>query len=245
MKLPNGYGSVVKLSGTRRRPYAVKVSYWEAEPGRQPKRRQKYLGYFSDKKAALAYLAEYNSGNVVKEHIPYTNVLTFAELYEKWKSYRKSLKNAPGEASWKNYGIAFGFFAAVHDKKITNIKPQDLQDCISAKSSKSKSTIGNMRALVNGMWNYALMNEYVDKNITERLVYEYTMTGAPVHTRFLDSEISALWDALWTIPNVDIVLIYIYTGMRPSELLNITVEDVHLDEWNENRGWQKPDHPSP
>jgi len=27
MKLPNGYGSVVKLGGNRRKPYAVKVSY--------------------------------------------------------------------------------------------------------------------------------------------------------------------------------------------------------------------------
>lgn len=32
MKLPNGYGSVVKLSGKRRAPFAVRISYIEETP---------------------------------------------------------------------------------------------------------------------------------------------------------------------------------------------------------------------
>lgn len=53
---------------------------------------------------------------------------------------------------------------------------------------------------------------------------------APIHTRFTDKEIALLWEILWAINNVDIVLIYIYTGCRPVELLDIKSEDVHLDE---------------
>lgn len=121
MKMPNGYGSVVKLKGNRRKPYAVRVSYRCEEDG-IVKRKKKYLAYFTKRESALQYLAEMNGSNVIPEHQKYTDILTFAELYEKWKSYRKSLKNAPGAATWKNYDIAFQHFAAVHDLKIINIK---------------------------------------------------------------------------------------------------------------------------
>lgn len=170
MKMPNGYGSVVKLSGTRRKPWAVRISYLEEQKNGTVRRKQKYLAYFAEQKSALTYLAEYNNGIVVKE----------------------------------------------------------LQDCLTAQSSKSCATIGNMRAILRGMWQYAIANEYTEKDITQHLVFDFTESGVPIHTRFTDDEICKLWDALWTVNNVDIVLIYIYTGLRPSELLDIESSNVHL-----------------
>ena len=87
-----------------------------------------------------------------------------------------------------------------------------------------------MRAVVRGMWGYAVANEYVDTDITQHLIFEHTDSDTPIHTRFTDKEITLLWDSLWTINNVDIILIYIYTGCRPVELLDIKSEDVHLKE---------------
>ena len=52
-----------------------------------------YLAYFAKPEMAYTYLAEYNSGAVVPEHMKYSDSPTFAEMYEKWKKYRKSLKN--------------------------------------------------------------------------------------------------------------------------------------------------------
>lgn len=46
-----------------------------------------------------------------------------------------------------------------------------------------------MRAVVRGMWNYAMMNEYVEKDITKFLVFESTQSSTPIHTRFSDKEI--------------------------------------------------------
>ena len=229
MKMPNGYGSVVKLSGKRRKPWAVRISYMENIPGKPPKRKKKYIGYFSEQKNAIAFLAEYNNGAIVKEHQKYADSPTFAEMYGKWKKYRKSLKSNPVDSTWRNYEIAFERFSALHHKKIVTLRAQDLQDVFSASSSKSKSTIGSMRAIVRGMWSYAIMNEYTENDITQHLIFDATEAGTPIHTRFTDKEIKALWDALWTINNVDIVLIYIYTGLRPVELLEIKSEDVHLD----------------
>ena len=228
MKLPNGYGSVVKLKGNRRKPWAVKISVMDEVNG-IPKRKQKYLAYFSEQKHALEYLAEYNSGAVVKEHQRYVDIPTFAELYDKWVRYRKGLKNHPADSTWKNYDIAFNMYAPLHDKKIISIRSQELQDCINRYSNKSKSTVGNMRAIVRGMWQYAVMNEYTEKDITQVLIFEGAEPGVPIHTRYTDKEIKALWEALGVINNVDIILIYIYTGMRPSELLDIPAENVFLD----------------
>lgn len=228
MKLPNGYGSVVKLPGNRRRPWAIRISVMEEVNG-IPKRKQKYIAYFADQRRALEYLTEYNSGAVVKEHQKYADIPTFAELFEKWVRYRKGLKNHPTEDTWRNYRIAFNMYCPLHDKKIISIRSQELQDCINRYSNKSKTTIGNMRAIVRGMWQYAIMNEYAEKDITQVLVFEGAEPGIPIHTRFTDQEVKALWDALGVINNVDIVLIYIYTGMRPSELLDMEVENVFLD----------------
>ena len=57
MKNPNGYGSVVKLSGNRRRPYAVRKTLGINEKG--------YpiyicLAYTATREEGLLILAEYN-----------------------------------------------------------------------------------------------------------------------------------------------------------------------------------------
>ncbi len=230
MKMPNGYGSVVKLSGKRRKPWAVRISYMDESPDGVIKRKQKYLAYFVKQESALQYLTEYNNGSVVTEHIKYSDVPTFAELYGKWKKYKKSLKDKLSDSTWRNYEIAFNHLAPLHPVKIINIRADDMQECLNAHNHQSKSTIGNMRALLKGVYAYAVMNEYVEQDLTQFLQFEYTETSTSIHSRFSDEEIELLWQKLYVVNNVDIVLIYIYTGMRPTELLEVLTENVHLDE---------------
>lgn len=229
MKLPNGYGSVVKLSGKRRKPYAVRISVFDDVNGVKVRRR-KYLEYFSTQKEALAYLSDYNKGLAVTEHTNYSDLLTFKDLYDKWIEYRWGFKNHPGENTKRSYHAAFNYFFSIHDRKIATLRASDLQDCLTAARDKSESTITNMGIVVRGMWKYALSNEYLDRDITVGLVYEFNSPASPKHTRFTDSEINTLWKSLGKVPNVDIVLIYIYTGMRLVELLGIRRENIHLDE---------------
>lgn len=230
MKLPNGYGSVVKLSGKRRKPYAVRISYLKEFPDGTAKRKRKYLEYFARQDMALKWLAEYNNGHVVKEHSKYTQSPTFSEMYEKWKRWKKGLKQQLTPATWKNYDIAFKHLSDIHQRKVITIKTNDLQECFNRWNHKSSTTIGSMRALVKGVFSYAVMNEYIDSDPTEHLVYEYVKTTQSIHSRFSDEEIAELWKQCYVINNVDIILIYIYTGMRPTELLEMLTENVHLKE---------------
>lgn len=230
MKLPNGYGSVIKLGGNRRKKFAVRISCIDVNlEEKEVKQKYKYIGYFEKREAALKYLAEYNAGHPVKEHQKYTDVLTFEELYEKWKDYRKALKTQLSDSTWKNYEIAFSHFEDIHLRKITTLKPIDLQECLNKWNTKSKTTIGSMRTVLKSMFSYAMMQELIDTDSTIHLIYEYTKPTESKHSRFSDEEIQKLWDNLYEINNVDIVLIMIYTGLRPTELLNIATENVFLD----------------
>lgn len=282
MRMPNHYGSVCKLTGKRRKPYAVRTSsiqeyvevYMTDTPedvARELKRlgfkwkknreawvavrtdrakefadalvdeydvkigvsfRQtyKFHAYFERPELAYSYLAELNNGNVVPEHKRFSESPTFAEMYAMWKKYRVSLKKQISDSTWRNYEIAFNHLAPLHQKKFLAIRTADAQEVLNSYNHKSSSTIGNMRAVLKSMYSYARMNGYVDTDITEFLVYEWTDTDTEIHAPYTMEEIGILWQKLYEVNNVDIILIYIYTGMRPSELLNVLTENVHLDE---------------
>ena len=58
MKHPNGYGSIFKLSGNRRNPFAVRITTGWDDDGKQV---YEYLGYFPSRKKAMVALADYNN----------------------------------------------------------------------------------------------------------------------------------------------------------------------------------------
>ena len=84
MKLPNGFGTVYKLSGNRRNPYvARKTKGWKINP-ETGKIKQTYItiGFYSTRKEALTALAEFNAN-------PYdmdAGKVTFEDIYERWSS---------------------------------------------------------------------------------------------------------------------------------------------------------------
>lgn len=123
---------------------------------------------------AYTYLTEYNSGAVVPEHMKCSDSPTFEEMYEKWKKYRKSLKNQISDSTWRNYEIAFNHFSELHDCKFISIRTNDLQQCLIAYNHKSQTAISFRRDVLKAVYQYAKLNEYIDRDLTEGLVYEWT-----------------------------------------------------------------------
>ena len=102
MKLPNGYGSVVKLSGKRRKPYMVrKTTGYRIDPVKEKKIAEYIIiGYARTKSEGLEMLADYN-------HNPYDTKaakMTFSEVYEEW-----SKKKYPtvSESNVKGYTASY------------------------------------------------------------------------------------------------------------------------------------------
>lgn len=93
VRLPNGFGSIVTLSGNRRRPFQARKT-----KGFNEKEYPIYetIGYFETWMDAFTALTIYNQNNgasMVKYETPKTceNDITFSEVYEKW--YQRKYNN--------------------------------------------------------------------------------------------------------------------------------------------------------
>ena len=94
MKRANGTGCVMKLSGNRRRPYAVRVSYME-RPGLW---KQRYLSYHRTAKEAQGALDQYMG----KTTEPQTLAITMGQVYDQWSALKYAKENAASIASYKS-----------------------------------------------------------------------------------------------------------------------------------------------
>ncbi|MBQ8559088.1 MAG: tyrosine-type recombinase/integrase [Tyzzerella sp.] len=230
MKMPNGYGSVVNLGKNRRKPWAVRVTTgYRLNANGTCTQTYKYLEYFEKRKDAFAYLAAYNSGQVVKEHEALSDIPTFKEIYESWIEYKKSRKKPISNSTARNYDIAFNMLSDIHHKRINIITLDDLNLNVAKYSDKSKSTLGFIRTVLKQSFDYAIKRGHIEKNITNYVDYEYTESEEEIHKDFSLEEIEKLWELLPLYPDIKFALILCYTGMRPQEMVKIKTENVFIN----------------
>lgn len=213
MKNANGYGSITKLSGKRRRPWAiVKTTGW-TEDG---KRIRQYLGYYRTRAEAVKALADYNDN-------PYDiSGYSFAELFAKWSLYKYPTISRSNISS---YNASYNKCEALHDQKIQTLKFEDLQKCIDPLSPASGK---KMKILFCQMYEYAEKRNLIGRNFT-RLLEVKPEEQSDLHMRFTDAELSQLWDHS-NDEYVAVILMLIYSGVRPGELFALETKDVNLDE---------------
>lgn len=213
---PNGYGCVTKLKGNRSKPWIVKVTIYDEEGHA----KQIPVGYTETEEQGNIMLAQYNNNpwNIDR------NKITLVELYNRWEkiklpklgiSLQKVLKSAFKNCS-KYYGM-----------KYRNIKAYQMQDCID-NCGKGYSTQGSIKNLWGHLDRFAFECDIIDK------MYSTLTTAPPIpetnRTPFTPEQIEQLWkikDDDW----VNMVLIYLYTGFRMNELLNMKTEQVNIKDW--------------
>lgn len=216
MRKPNGYGSIKKLSGNRRRPFVFVVSI---------EGKQKPIAYFCTHVEAEIYAAEYNKKH--KNKILSGHQVTFAELYYRWLPFHKD-KYQPAKTTLCSYNVAFNHCYSLHDMPLRKIKYYHLQDVIDSTKRKglSYSSCKKIRSLISLMFKYAIMMEYCNKNYASLLNLGKNKSIRP-HKPFTRQKINKLWSNL-NIDGIDTILILIYSGMRIGELLNLTKDNVYL-----------------
>lgn len=224
MKLPNGYGSVYKLSGKRRKPWIVrKTAGWQFdENGKKSKQMYETIGYFATRQEALTALANYNQNPYDIEQ----NSVTFSELYEKWSDvhYQKI-----SESTVKNYINAYKHLKVLYSMKFCEIKANHIEGAINnERCGDSVKVI--MRLLCKQLFDYAIRYEIVEKNYAAISDTITSTTPSIIRTEFTNNEIKTLWDNL-DVPLVNIVLVSIYSGWRPSEIINLKNSDLDLENW--------------
>jgi len=222
MKLPNGYGSVHKLSGKRRKPWAVrKTDSWTIEDGKLI-RTYKYIGYYETRQAALQALAHYN-----ENPFDVSPDITFEEVYERWseKKFEEiSISNISG------YKASYKLCSALYKTRFADLKLAHLQGVVDA-SKRNYPTKKKLKVLFNQLFDYAVMNEIIGR---DKQIVEYVNIGkeekSTKHYRFTDKEIDTMWR--WSENNeyVGVILMLIYSGVRPGELFNVKKNKVNLEE---------------
>lgn len=215
MKKPNGYGSIKKLSGNRRRPYMFVVY----EDG-----KQKPIEYFCSHLEAEIYAADYNKQRGKQLH---GHKITFAELYHRWLPFHID-KYQPSKSTLSSYRNAYNHCRALHDLHIDKIKYIHLQEVIDfvRKKGLSYSTCKKIRSTLSLMFKYAIMMDLVEKSYVNLLNLGRNKAVRP-HKPFTRQKINRLWNNVDEY-GVDTVLILIYTGMRVGELLELTKDNVSL-----------------
>lgn len=216
MRLPVGYGSVYKLSGKRRKPYVVMITKGWTDEGKQIK---EIIGYTTTKKEGVALLHNYHTN-------PYDideSKLTFEDLYKKWYEW-KFKNNDLSKKSEMRYSNAFKYYISIKDIPFIDINILMIQEVIDS-CSKGYATKSDIKSLYCQLYDYAKVLNLPVKPIATKYLKIGNQVKSTLHKPFTEEEIELLWNN--RDETVDLILINIYTGMRPTELLK--PKEVHKD----------------
>lgn len=214
---PNGYGSVTKLKGNRSRPWVVKVTLYDGEgTGKQVP-----VGYAETEEKAMMLLAQYNNNpwEIDRERI------TLAILFQRWEEIKMPKLGASNAACLK---AAYKHCSKYYGMKYRAMKSFHMQECIDS-CGKGYSTQANIKKLFGHLDKFAFELDIIDKMYSQLITVSETVPET-TRTPFTQDQVNELWKLQdQGEPWVDTVLMYLYTGFRLNELLNLKVEQIDLE----------------
>lgn len=261
MRNPNGYGTVRHYKGKRRNPYGafitqgyqicpklpeisflrdfltedeylpIKEKYdaYKANLPIKARAKEQCLGWFKTRKDAMMALAEYNRN-------PYSldeQAATFADVFQLLCETKLS-NSAPATIS--TYKARYARCSSLYDMRFADIREKDLQHVLDGCRGMSIGTISGVYTLFRSMYAMALNNGIVQRDYSQNVSFDRRTAKKPKEKKVLPPDLIA---SLWRSENshADAMLVLLYTGLRASELLALTDDDIHLEErWMHVRG---------
>jgi integrase len=247
---PNNTGTVVKLSGKRRTPFCARVMSDERDiiTG---KKKQICIGTFATREEALNALSLYSlkkSNSITNEDARNIAPNLFDRIQEKTKKHVPTFKNIYhildeeefsklSKSARNGYGSWIKHFETIYNRPIDNITLADLQYVFDNDKSKNGTQM-HMKVLCSKIFEYAVIHQYISRD------FDYTsyirtaeFKQSAKHYPFTMDEIKKLKTI--NTSEAHLILIYIYTGLRAGELLNISRSNIHIDEYCNDDGSNK------
>lgn len=195
-------GSVYKLQGRRRKPWAA------AKSGQ-------IIGCYETKTAALEALEKLSGRDITERYN-----MTFEEVFEAWKAEHYKTITQSGVAS---YNRAFDVFEPLHGQKFRTFRTADFQRVIDQHMEKKHSTVSKYKQLITQMSQWAMREEVITTDFAKYVrLPEVQKVEKEICT---DDDIKKLeQDGSET---ARIVLMLLATGMRIGELFSLPVENYH------------------
>lgn len=215
LRFPNGFGSIKRLSGHRRRPY-VAVKSIEG--------KQKPLAYFKTYEEAFQYLLKLNGGRITRRN---STDITFEELYTEWADQKFDKISKSGI---NGYETAFKHCRKIWRMPMNEVRYKVVQSVIDdmRRSGLSYSSQKKLKTLFYQLYDYGVKLDILDKNYAQYVELdprEYKHKKRP----YSQKEIATLWQHAKE-PGVQEILMLIYSGVRIGEMLALKTADVHLSE---------------
>lgn len=218
MRRANGSGSVYKMTHKPlRKPYRAVITIGEDEEGRMIR---KTVGTFRTAREALEFLKNYKGDPTVFEK----QDVTFGTCF-KWMKADKERQGITA-STLANYDLAERRLDELMDMPIGDVKLIHLQRIVDDNKESSRSTINKIVLAMSATFVTAIKHD-IDVKDYSKFVVRPPAEESTIHSAYTPEEILALWQ------NQDeginkLKLIYIYTGMRPRELINLRVENTYL-----------------
>ena len=237
-RLPNGFGTISKLKNKNlRRPFRAQVCVGKNFYGRPIYKSLKPQSSFETYNDAYAALMEYH-----KNPYDLDSDLTVEQLYEKWsEEYFKALSSSSSERTIKS---AWNYCSSIYGMRAKDLRARHIKGCMEdgtyivngKEKHPSPTTKTKIKSLFNLMLDYAEEHELVDKNYarTFKLADDILKDVAEEkkdHIDFTNEEMQKLWNNLYDVDYVDVLLIQCYSGWRPQELGLLKIENVDLENW--------------
>lgn len=247
---PNGSGTVVKLSGRRRKPFCARVTLDERNPVNGEK-KQLVIGTFETYQEALNALSLYSltkNNTISKKEAMEIDPEVYQKVQEKMSKkvptfldiyyiLDKEDFSSLSPHTQNNMHGAIKHLKKLHYLKIDQITLRMIQDVFDEDGSNHGTQV-HMKTICTKVFRYAVVNQYIDRNddYTSYIrVPKYEESD--MHRPYTINEILALKRA--GTPEAHIMLIFIYTGVRINELLNINRDNIHIDEKCDDDGTER------
>lgn len=198
------------------------VGYRKPEPfdSKDPKAKKqkvpvkKTKGGFKRREDALAYC------NILKNEKNETHDETLLEIYKVWEPWYEP---RIGKSTMDGYRAAFNYYGNLHEKRIVDITPDDLQNCMDA-CPRGKRTHQNMKVIAGLIWKYAR-----DKHIVSQVESENLYTGKGKSKKrepLTELEVERIRQAIGTHRYAEYIYAQCYLGYRPGEMLELRKDQI-------------------
>lgn len=226
MKLSNGYGSVVKLSGKRRKPYQVRKTVgWHFDKEKDTQVQDFIIiGYVPNRAEGLQMLADYNRN-------PFDTKAAKMTLMMYMRNVQSGKYPTVSASNVKDYTAAYKTCSGLYHKVFKDLKLVDLQTVINT-CGKNYHTLRKIKVLFNQLYDFAIKNDICNKDYSTFVdVVQYKDRNPNKHdpNKFEKEEIKRIWEQK-DDKYYQIILMLLYNGVRISEFLDLKKENVHLDE---------------
>ena len=238
MKNINGYGTVVKLTGKRRKPYASRITTGgqqeydlDGTPVGKPKQKYKYLNYYEDRKDALFDLAKYNKTNETQSYVKEDKKKYVAPTFlDMWYITEKNKSNLWSKTTYRNYkSLAEKYAKPIHNISLSDLDYATLQSLMNGFMAlgKTKGMCKLFKVTLTMVLSEAVRSGFIDHNPASQVRYKGTTEDVKKRVYSTDY-IKQLYNSKDF--KDQLLLVLVYTGMRINELLKLKMSNVNLEE---------------